>query len=499
MRAELAAALTGASLLVWTAAASAAERITVGVSSLPAGQGNPYTTGGFPGIDLYSAMFDGLAELHEDGTLKPALAESWIAENPTTWVFTLRPGVTFANGVPFDAAAVEANYRILTSEQAQAWSMIREVRNIAAVTARDALTIEVRTRTPDLMTPARFAALKMVEPGAWAARGAEGFAKQPVGTGPYAVTRWAAQQVEMAESPNAWRKPHVPALMVRAVPETSARLAGVQGGALDVALNLGPEDIAALEAFGGRMHVYPQSGVMGMSYILVKDTPLSDPRVRRAVTYAVNRQAIVDQVFAGRAKVASQAAPSPAFGHDPDLKPFPYDPDRARALLAEAGYPDGFSFTVDVMIVNSTDSPLWQQVAADLAKVGVRMTVNVMPFARYNQGLYQGAWTGAAFGMNYGSLPALDPMVGFQYHSCLWLKPWICDAEQANLIKAIMAEFDRDRRQEMTRRLQRMTADPPIGLFLYEVTRFDGLGPRVTAYRSPFGYTSYRDIAVKDD
>jgi len=486
-------------LMFFMSVASAADKVTVGVGSLPVGLGNPYTTGGFPGIDLYSSMFDGLAELHEDSTFKPALALSWEAKDKLTWVFKLRPSVKFANGAAFNAKTVEAVYAILTTEQAQAWSMVREVRNIESVKALDDLTIQVRTRTPDLMLPARFAALKMVEPEAWAKLGVEGFARQPVGTGPYVVKSWANQQVDMTENPHAWRKPKVANLLVRAVPETSARLAGVQAGALDIALNLGPEDIAAIEEFGGRVHTYPQSGVMGLSFILVKQTPFSDTRVRRAMTYAVNRQAIVQSIFTGKAKVASQAGPSPAFGHDPTLKPYPYDPGKARALLAEAGYPKGFKFSADVMLVNSTDASLWQAAKADLAKVGVDFTVNVVPFARYNQGLYTGNWTGEAFGMNYGSLPALDPMIGFQYHSCLWLKPWICDEAQTTLIKSIMAEFDRSKREALTRQLMRITHDDPIGIYFYEVTRFDGLGPRVAAYRSPFGYTAYHDIALKPE
>jgi peptide/nickel transport system substrate-binding protein len=301
----------------------------------------------------------------------------------------------------------------------------------------------------------------------------------------------------MVENPHAWRKPKVPNLTVRAVPETSARLAGVQAGALDIALNMGPEDISALEDYGGRVHAYPQSGVMGLSFILVKQTPFSDARVRRAMTYAVNRQAIVDTIFAGKARMASQAGPSPAFGHDPNLKPYPYDPGKARALLAEAGYAKGFAFSAEVMLVNSTDASLWQAVKADLIKVGVDFTINAVPFARYNQGLYTGNWTGEAFGMNYGSLPALDPIITFQYHSCLWLKPWVCDAAQTDLIKRIMAEFDRAKREALTRELMQMTYHDPLGIYLYEVTRFDGLGPRIAAYRSPFGFTAYHDIALK--
>jgi ABC-type transport system substrate-binding protein len=125
------------------------------------------------------------------------------------------------------------------------------------------------------------------------------------------------------------------------------------------------------------------------------------------------------------------------------------------------------------------------------------MKIIVLPFARYNEGLYQGTWAGEAFGMNYGSLPALDPMIGFQYHSCLWFKPWVCDPAQTDLIRSIMTEFDRDKRLTLTRQLLRVTHDDPIGLYIYEVTRMDGLGPRIVAYRSPFGHTAYHDITLK--
>jgi peptide/nickel transport system substrate-binding protein len=477
--------------------ARAEETLRVGMSALPPGLGSPYASGGFPGIDLYGAMFDGLGELREDGVIAPALATSWTASDPLTWVFTLRPGVRFANGAAFDARTVEAIFAILTSPEAQGWSVVREVRNIAAVTARDPLTLEVRTRTPDLMLPARFAAIKMIEPAYWQQVGADAFARAPVGTGPYVVKRWANQQIELIANPQAWRKPKVPKLTIRAVPETAARVAGVQTGALDVGLNLGPEDIDILEASGGRMATYPQGGVLGLSYILVKANPFADVRVRQALTYAVDRELIVRTVFAGKAKAASQASASMVFGHDPTLKPYPYNPEKARRLLAEAGFADGFAFTADVLVVSSTDAAVWQKVAQDLAAVGVTMTVNALPFPRYNQGLYQGTWSGDAFGMNYGSLPALDPMVGFQYHSCLWLKPWICDQAQTDLIKSIMTEFDRPTREGLTRKLMRITYDAPIGLYLYEASRFDGLGPRVTTYRSPFGMTAYHDIGLK--
>lgn len=478
---------------------NAQSDLKMAVPALPPGLGNPYTTGSIPGIDVYMAMFDGLAELHESGELRPALATSWEAKDTLTWEFTLRAGVSFANGSPFSAETVAQVFEILTTPEAAKWSMIREVNKIEAIEAVSPTLLRVRTKSPDLMLPARFAALLMVDPKYWQAVGAEEFARKPIGTGPYVVENWSAQGIKLSANQSAWRPGPTDELSILVVPESSSRLAALQTNAIDIALFMGPEDISYVEAAGGRIAAYLQGGVMGLSYILVnEDTVFSDPRVRQAMTHAINRQMIADVIFAGQTEPATQAASRLTFGYNPTLEGYAYDPERARTLLAEAGYPDGFTFTADVVTPQPTDALVWQQAAADLAKVGIRMTINAMTFSRYIQGLYQGTWTGEAFGMNYGSLPALDPLIGFQYHSCLWLKPWICDAEQTDLINRGLAEFDRDKRRDLVSELLRVTYEEPIGLYLYERARFDALSRRVTNYRAPFGYTSFHDIEVSD-
>lgn len=482
-----------------SAHASAQTELKVALPALPPGLGNPFTTGSIPGIDIYMAMFDGLAELHESGELRPALATSWEATDNLTWEFTLREGVQFANGVLFTAGTVVKIFDILTTPEAAKWSMIREVNKIAAVEAVSPTLLRVTTKAPDLMLPARFAALLMIEPGYWQSVGAEQFARKPVGTGPYVVEDWAAQGIDLTANPNAWRPGPTDRLNLIVVPESSARLAALQTDAVDIALFMGPEDISFVEADGGRIAAYLQGGVMGLSYILVKeDTVFSDPRVRQAMTYAVNRSLIAEIIFAGQTEPATQAASRLTFGYNPELEGYPYDPERAKALLAEAGFPDGFSFTADVVTPQPMDALVWQQAAADLAKVGVNMTINAMTFSRYIQGLYQGNWTGEAFGMNYGSLPALDPMIGFQYHSCAWLKPWICDQQQTDIINQALSEFDRETRRGLVSELLRITYEEPIGLYLYERARFDALSRRVSNYRAPFGYTSFHDIQLTD-
>ena len=484
-------------VFVLVSAARGQESLRVAVPSLPPGMGNPFTTASIPGVDIYLAMFNGLSELHESGELRPALATGWEAKDPHTWEFSLRRDVSFANGKPFDAESVAAVIRLLKQPEAQRWSVAREVSNIKGATVLSSHRIRISTHMPDLMLPARFAAIMMIEPEYWAEIGPESFSRRPVGTGPYKVENWSTQGILMSAHDQAWRSGLAHELEVLLVPESAARLSAVQTGASDIALFMGPEDAPMIEAAGGRLVAFPQGSVIGLAYILVEDTVFSDPRVRQAMTYAVNRQQITDIIFAGATEPASQPAPNSAFGYNADLKPYPYDPERARALLIEANYPNGFTFRADVVTPQPTDTLLWQQVAADLAKVGITMELNTMTFARFIRGLYQGQWTGQAFGMNYNSLPALDPLIGMQFHSCLSVEPWICDAEQTNLIKSAMSEFDAKKRRESVQSLMRMAHEEPIGLYLYERVRFDALGPRIKSFRAPFGYTSFHDIEFR--
>ena len=245
--------------LVTVAPSFAADPLRVAVPALPPGLGNPFTTGSIPGIDIYMAMFDGLAELHESGELRPALATSWEATDALTWEFTLREDVRFANGGPFSTNTVERVFEILSTPQAATWSMIREVSKLESVEAISANQVRVTTKSPDLMLPARFAALLMVEPKYWQSVGSDSFALSPIGTGPYLVETWAAQGIDLIANEHAWRTGPTQALEVLVVPESSSRLAALQTDAVDIALFMGPEDFPMVEAAGGRIAAYPRA------------------------------------------------------------------------------------------------------------------------------------------------------------------------------------------------------------------------------------------------
>jgi peptide/nickel transport system substrate-binding protein len=480
-----------------TASARKADTITFAIADLPPAFGNPFMTGGWPGLAVWPAIYDGLAELNADGSLAPALATSWNFENERTWVFNLRRDVKFSNGEPFDAHTVVEVMTYLLKPESARLSIVREVRNIETVTARDDYTVVVTTKNPDRFTPAKFAAVKMIEPKAFAAMGAEAYARAPIGTGPYKVDSWSLSEIRFSENPYAWRKPIMKNLRIVALPEVGARVKALQSDTVDVALQLGPDDIAQVEAAGDRMVSNYLGGIVAMPFMLVRENMFKDVRVRQAVNYAVNRQAIVDVLLAGRTKLASQTTAHTAIGYVKDLAPYPYDPAKAKVLLKEAGYPNGFTFTVDVYVTGANaDAAVYQQVANDLAQIGVTMKINVMAFPRYNEALYQGNWTGEMILFSYGTLPSMDPMATYQYHSCSWVKPWVCDPELQAMIDKAQTTFDLEQRTALVQQLLRKTHDEPLGLYLHETNRFDGVAKRVENYRAPFGFPQYREIVL---
>ena len=488
-------------LFLATLAANAlAEKIVrIGVSSLPVAQGTPYTATNMPVSIPAAAIFDSLTVVNNQGELEPWLATSWHAEDELTWVISLRGDIEFSNGEPFDADAVIAALEYTRSPEGLRFAIARELSGVISARTRDPLTVELRTSEPDAMLPRSLAGLRIAAPGHFRKLGANAFRLDPVGTGPFKVVSWESGRVRMVANIDSWRPPKVDALELLLIPEQSARLQALQSGAIDVAIGLGPDDQEALAQVDARVHRELTARVLTLAFVTVRESPLTDPRVRLALNHAVNRQLIVDTVLAGATEPATQAAPNRAFGYDPGLTALPYDPDRARALLREAGYPDGFDMLATVTIGNAAaDQQIYQPIAADLGRVGVDLELQRIPLGTLVRYFYEGNWPGLAFSMDYSTEPSLDALRPFLFHSCLWSEPFHCDEEVVPLIVAARHEFDLDKRRELVRRVLRHHHRAPPGILLWQLPRFDGLTARIQNYRTIPGGLMLHEIELTD-
>lgn len=472
--------------------------LDVGVVGLPPTQGNPFGALGSPSIYTWSAMFDALTLVDSSGQATPALATEWEAVDDTTWHFTLRAGVEFSNGEAFDADSVAATWDYLATEEGATSVVGRELATVADMAAIDPLTVEITTEISDPVLPNRLAAMFVVAPAHWAELGPDGFAADPIGTGPFAVDNWGNSEITLTANTTSWRHPQVEEIVVTALPEPASRVQALESGQVDIAIGVAPDQIEAIEGSGATVDARPASQVMSLTFISNdEDSPFADQRVRQALNYAVDRESIAEALVAGLAKPASQGSTPVANGFDPSLEPIPYDPDRATELLTEAGYEDGFSFVAEVVVGSfPADADIYQAMAENLRQIGVEVELRQIQFPEWLEKFNNGTWEGQAFGLSWNTAPYLDAIRPYNYASCLKDPGFFCDEDQQALIEAAGATFDVDERNGILADLAALTVENPPSLFLIEQVDLNGVGPEVTGFENINRYIPYELITV---
>ncbi len=332
-------------------------------------------------------IYDGLVR-YKDGTLEvePALATSWeISEDGTVYTFALREGVTFHDGSAFDAEAVKFNFdRMLREDHpyhdtgpfplAFFFSAVQDVSVIDPLTVQFTLDAPYAPFLSNLAYPTGL----IVSPAAVEQHGAE-FGRNPSGTGPFTFAEWRSNEAVVIEAhPDHWDgAPATQAVVFRPISDANTRTAEMLAGGIDLMVEVPPVALSEFEGESYRLH--EQAGPHVWFLILnAKEGPFADVRVRQAANYAINKTAIVNDVLEGTAAVAAGPTP-PAFAwaYNESLEPYPYDPEKAKALIAEAGA-DGAELT---FYVTEGGSGMLDPVAmgtaiqADLKAVGFDVSI----------------------------------------------------------------------------------------------------------------------------
>ena len=476
-----------------TAEGDRPDILRVGVSHFPPGRGHPYSGIFVPGLYAWSAIYDSLTRMTHKGTLEPWLATSWESVNNVTWRFTVRDGVEFANAEPFDAYAVVNAIKFLIGDGATT-HLGRELIGLKGAHAVDSRTVDIVLTTANPLLPRDISYMMIPAPRAWTELGPQSFVDKPIGTGPYAAQSWDSARAAFEAAPSSWRRAPSDRLEILALPEPTARVQGVRAGTLDLIVDIAPEDETALVAGGGKLVPLPFPGVWAIMLNSVKDTPTKDPRVRQALNYAVDKQTIIDTLLNGATVIASQPASRADLGYADDVAPYPYDPDRAKELLKEAGYPDGFDMIMEAITgAGANDALVSQQVAADLARVGVNVEVRPLNLAQLSRRVQSGEWDGTAFPMSFFTT-TFDATRPLRRNSCLWHAPWYCDEDIMPTLVAALEESDLTKRMELTQTVMRRAHEQAQAIFLYEGLGFMGIGPRIETVEAQIGYIIYENI-----
>jgi len=480
-----------------------AQTLRLAVEALPLSQGNPFRSSLAPTIYSTAAVFDTLTRFNDQAQLQPALALRWENVDALTWRFYLRPGVSFSNGAPLTSDAVVNAVAYLASEDALREGMKRELSILKSAKAVDDLTVDIITTEPAPLLPRFVSALPLAEPNTWRKLGRDKFALAPVGTGPFTVERIAANAWKLSRSPSAWRQPKVEALEILMLPDTAARVQALEAGQVDVAMVIGPDNVGSIEDGGGRVQSYLVASVYGLSFITLRggksvSGPVSDVRVRRAINMAVNRERIVTALLGGRTIPANQPAARMAFGYNPDVPQYPYDPAAAKKLLAEAGYPDGFKFTLDAPTgASAGDTSVFQQVQSDLRDIGVRMEINTMPYTLYLNKTNTVDFTGDAFPIAWPAWPQLDVWRALQIHSCFRPTQWFCEPSLTGKMRAALSEWDEPKALKLRQEIGQAYHDLAPAIFLYELPLFVGMSARVKNFSLFSNRIAYDQIELE--
>ncbi len=451
--------------------------IRIAMSEIPPAQADPAQHLGRPAVLIWPAFYDGLTFVDRDGVAQPWLATSWEPTSDTVWTFQLREGVQFSNGEPFNAAAVvKAADEILFGYGAEAPVRTNLLPTVAAVRAVSDYVVEFETKAPDPLLPQRLAQFYPLPPQYFDQVGPEGFASAPVGTGPFKVDEWTPGRVTMSRNPTSWRPATVDRLVFIEIAESNARRAAVMSGQVEIAYDISPEDVAQVEGSGATVHIGDDPRVRTIAFFAKKEgTPVADAKVRLAINYAVNMEKIVEVFFAGKAPVASQAATSNAVGYNSNLQPYPYDPDKARQLLAEAGYPDGFDMVVEVVASTDLDKSLYEAVAQDLRAVGINAELREIPFAEWRDKLYSAGWEGDAFTFSIAFDPTFDVTRGYQNLGCDVPHAFFCDEQVTAMVRQAATMVDTEARAQLLRDAQALAYENPPALFMEQRVMFIGV------------------------
>lgn len=367
--------------------ALASEDVTVAIYT-PIDSLDPYNTNSTMSQAVGKAYYQGLFTFDRELNVKPLLATGYEAsDDGLTYTIHLREGVRFQDGTDFNAAAVKANLeRVL--DKSNGLARYNQFSRIKGVEVVDPLTVNIVLKQPfsALINSLAHPAAMMISPTALEKWGKD-IAFHPVGTGPFKFVEWEpATHLTVAKWDGYWEQgyPKIDSLTFRTITNNNTRAAMLQTGEAQFIYPVPYEQAKLLEKDANIDVVATPSIILKYLSMNVLHEPFNDVRVRRAVNYAINKKAMIMVAFRGYAIPAQGVIPQ-GVKYAKKMAPWPYDPEKARQLLEEAGYPDGFSTTVWSAYNDGTSAKILQFLQQQLAQVGIKVKVKLLEPGVRNQ------------------------------------------------------------------------------------------------------------------
>ena len=443
-------------------------------------------------------VFDTLIRLSDDGRdFVGELAESWKVVDPTTWQFRLRRGVKFHNGEDLNAAAVKFTLDSTLdperkTRQRPTYVAFKEVR------IDDPYTVSIITHKPYAIALTQLQYLMIVPPGYIKQVGWDEFGRKPVGSGAFKFKEWERDVRVVLEANDAyWKgKPKVRTVAFRAIPEDASRIAAVQRGEVDIIDAVPYDRIKELQGSPTVKITQRQGEQVYVGLDTLRVEPLKKREVRQALNYAVNADALVKNLLLGYAVRLNGPMFPTTPGYDEKQPAYAYDPERAKRLLAQAGYPNGFELEFAVSpafqgIAKGTE--VGEAIAGQLGRVGVRAKINVQDsaalFSAYSAKklqMYLFAWKSSPEAGRHLETLLHSKTRGYYYQN----------PEADLLIDAYFVALDPKKRQEIGRQLHAFLREDAPWIFLYQQMDLFAVRKGVAWEAKPDYLMRMRDVAV---
>lgn len=461
---------------------------------------DPHTlTGMFPYRSVMYWTHDVLVAADREGKPVAELASEWKRVDSLTWEFKLVQNAKFHNGEPFNADAVLYSFERMKLEEFASFNQIYRRTNLKEVKKVDDFTVQLITEKPAPDMLFWVAESFIVAPKFYSEHDSEFLAQNPVGTGPFIFKEWVKDDhLTFEANPDYFQgPPKIKNLVLRVIPEASTRLNELITGNVDLVTGLNPtqaqqanSDVSRLVTTMGwrKMHV-------ASSFSADAAPELQNKLVRQAMNYAVDKQAIIDTMLLGASEPLAYIVNPPL--NNPETKAYPYDPEKAKALLAEAGYPDGFTVKFDAPIERyGMDKDIAQVVAQYLNDVGIKTEFEAIEWGKYLEPLDAKTFKGVYF-MGYSTYIVAGPQLGTFVCGALDNSQNYCNTEYDKLFEEFNTTEDEAKRQEISNQMQAMIWDEAPWIFLWRLPMFMGVSNRLQWEPHPALYVDMWDASLE--
>jgi peptide/nickel transport system substrate-binding protein len=420
-------------------------------------------------------------------SMEPQLATEWKRMDDLTMQFRLRQNVKFHNGEDFDAEAVKFSIQRMLNPATKA-PLLSTYGLIDRIDVVDKYTLNVVTKSPDPILLRRMSGFHtiIVPPKYFSTASPEELATKPVGTGPYKFVSWAKDaDLVMEANPNHWDgPPKIKKVVVRGIPEAGTRVSALLAGDADIIPAVPPDDIGRINSSGKARAVSIPGNRVVLYFMDVSTKPFDNKLVRQAVNYGGDIDGIIKTVLGGRGYRRATILNPWYPGYNPDIEPFPYDPEKAKTLLKKAGYPNGFDTNMNLIQGRvPKDKEVGEAIAGKLANVGIRCNIKWRDWGTHFGLASAGKLDGISFTSWGNWMHDADNSLFGQFHSSTQYAKKMMNGyrnpELDSLLEQARTTLDQTSRNKLYTEAEKILMDDCPALFGYAIEDIYGISNRV--------------------